>query len=103
MVENLYDIDKVVDIGEDVKSILKYKNIVIKRIVSSENLEVCTFSQEEAEWVLLVEGSAEISMKNRNYILKRGDFIFIPKKQEHTILKVETGTIWLAIHIYDKE
>ncbi len=103
MFKNIYDIPEIGYTGEILEDILKYKNVAIKRIVSSAKLEKSTFYQEEAEWVLLLEGSAEIMMGEKDYTLAKGDFLFIPPKLEHTIVTVEAGTIWLAIHIYEKE
>ncbi len=103
MFKNIYDIPEIGHTGEILEDILKYKNVAIKRIVSSSNLEKSTFCQEEAEWVLLLEGSAKIMMGEKDYTLSKGDSLFIPPKLEHTIVTVEAGTIWLAIHIYEKE
>lgn len=103
MFKNIYDIPEIGHTGEILEDILKYKNVAIKRIVSSAKLEKSTFYQEEAEWVLLLEGSAKIMMGEKDYTLAKGDFLFIPPKLEHTIVTVEAGTIWLAIHIYEKE
>ena len=102
-IQNLFDITSVPSEGEAVENLLAYKNIEIKRIVSSDKLDTHTFCQEEAEWVSVLQGSAEIVMHNKRYILQKGDSLFIPPHQEHTIAKVEKSTVWLAVHIYEKE
>ena len=103
MMKNLFDITSVPSKGELAENLLSYKNVKIKRIVSSDRLETDTFCQEEAEWVSLVQGSAEIVMNEEHYTLQKGDSLFIPPLQKHTIAKVEKGTVWLAIHIYGEE
>ena len=103
MQRNIFNIPAIPQSGEIVEDILKYKNVHIKCIVSSDMLQENTFCQEEAEWVSLLQGSAEIMMNEEYYALKKGDSLFIPPFQKHTIVKVEKGTIWLAIHIYGKE
>ncbi len=103
MLRNIFDISAIPQNGEIAEDILKYKNVHIKRIVSSDTLQKSIFCQEEAEWVSLLQGSAEIVMNKERYRLQKGDSLFIPPLQKHTIAKVEKGTIWLAIHIYGEE
>ena len=103
MHQNLFDIAPVPSKGEVVENLLMYKNIEIKRIVSADKLDVDTFCQDEAEWVAVLQGSAAIVMQEKRYTLQKGDTLFIPPRQKHTIVKVEKGTVWLAIHIYGKE
>ena len=103
MTEQLFDLSQLPETGEFSEEILRYRNIAIKRIVSSDTLETDTFVQEEAEWVMLLEGEAELVMGEVCYNLTKGEYLFIPPRTEHTIKSVKAGTIWLAIHIYDKE
>lgn len=102
-IHNLFDIASVPSEGELEDSLLSYKNIKIKRIVSSDRLEIDTFCQKEAEWVVLLQGSAEIVMNEEHYRLQKGDSLFIPPLQKHTIAKVEKGTVWLAIYIDEEK
>ena len=103
MTTNLFDLSQLPETGEFAEEILHYRNIAIKRIVSSDRLETNTFVQEEAEWVMLLEGEAELVMGDLCYNLTKGESLFIPPRTKHTIRDVKAGTIWLAIHIYDKE
>ncbi len=103
MQNNIFDISAIPHIGELAEDILNYKNVHIKRIVSSEVLKESTFCQEEAEWVILLKGNAQLLMNDVIYTLKEGDHLFIPARNEHTILQVCKGTLWLAIHIYNKD
>jgi len=99
---NIFNISETPQTGELTEDILHYKNVRIKRIVSSDKLERDTFCQQEAEWVCLLEGSAEIAMDRQTYHLQKGDFLFIPPLHEHTVTSVTKGTVWLAIHIYEE-
>ncbi len=85
------------------EELLSYRNITINRIVSSDILEVDTFCQKEAEWVVLLAGNAQIKMQGTCYNLHKGDSLFIPPMTEHTITRVTRGTIWLTVHIYEEE
>ena len=86
--------------GENFTTLLNHKNIKIVRIISSDILDTNKYIQNEDEWILIIEGKATIKMNNKEYNLIKGDTLFIPSKTEHIINSVESGTIWLAIHIY---
>ncbi|MEA2028074.1 MAG: cupin domain-containing protein [Campylobacterota bacterium] len=96
---NLFD--KVVPLeGEAFNTLLKHKNIKIVRIVSSKDLQPTTYTQEEDEWVLLIQGQATLTIDNKKEVLSQGESLFIPALTPHSVEKVEEGTIWLAVHIY---
>ena len=103
MQNNIFDVCAIPHEGEIAEDVLKYKNVHIKRIVSSATLKETTFCQKEAEWVVLLQGNATLLMNDVVYVLEAGDYLFIPALQEHTIQQVQKGTLWLAIHIYDKD
>jgi len=86
--------------GEDFTTLLEHKNIKINRIVSSNNLELIEYVQEEDEWVVVIEGEATLLLKNEKKILKKGDTLFIPSKTPHKVLKTSHGTVWLTVHIH---
>ena len=79
--------------------LLEHKNIKIVRIVSSDNLEEKTYSQDEDEWVIIIEGSATLELEGEKRYLKRGDSLFIPAHTPHQVLETASGTVWLAVHI----
>ncbi len=103
MIGNILNTPPVPEFGESIEGVLKYKNIEIKRILSSQSLDQVTFCQKEAEWVVVLQGSAELLMGDVTYTLGSGDHLFIPSLQEHTITKVKDGTLWLAVHIYEED
>ena len=86
--------------GEDFTTLLEHKNIKIKRIVSSADLQPLEYIQDEDEWLVVIEGEAILLLKNEKKVLKKGDTLFIPAKTPHKILKTSYGTVWLAVHIY---
>lgn len=85
--------------GEDFTTLLSYKNIKINRIVSSDNVETVEYTQEEDEWVVLLQGKATLLLHGKELILTEGETLFIPAKTTHSILKTDKNTLWLAIHI----
>lgn len=86
--------------GEDFTTLLEHKNIKINRIVSSDTLETKEYSQDEDEWLVLLEGEAILLLNSEEKNLKKGDTLFIPAKLPHTILRTSHGTIWLTVHIF---
>ncbi len=84
------------------ENIFSDENILIERIVSNGVSSPVNFwyNQTEDEWVLLLDGEAEIEFANESKKLKKGDFLFIPANQKHRVSYVskQPNCIWLAIH-----
>lgn len=99
LLSNIYDYIPPMS-GEEFNTLLSHKNIKIIQIVSSNNLEPTEYIQDEDEWVVLLKGSAKLIIDNQDIELKSGDYLFIPAHTPHTLLSVEDGTLWLAVHIY---
>ena len=95
---NLFDYT-IPAMSETFTTLLKYKNITINRIVSSDSLEAKTYTQEEDEWVVLLEGEAVLQIEERERKLTKGDSLLIPAKTPHKVLQTQKGTLWLTVHI----
>jgi cupin 2 domain-containing protein len=85
------------------ETIVHTPELLIERIVTNKNFHAPGgwFDQDRDEWVLLIEGEAEIEFENHDIIcMKKGDYILIPSHQQHRILRVSKnpGCIWLGIH-----
>ena len=106
--ENLFDnIPSLVE-GEDFSELLKLRNVIIERIVSSDPAGICcaarpdnkVYCQAQDEWVILVKGKAQLRINDDIVSLKAGDYLFIPAMTPHQVLTTSNDCIWLAIHIY---
>jgi cupin 2 domain-containing protein len=86
--------------GELFETILKEKNVVIEKILSSNIIPDKEYLQDHDEWVMVVDGEAEILIDNKVTTLSAGDYIFIKSKVPHKVLKTSNGTIWLAVKIF---
>ncbi|WP_373031143.1 cupin domain-containing protein [Sulfurovum sp.] len=86
--------------GETLTTLLEHKNIKINRIVSSDDLKVTEYAQEEDEWLVVLEGQATLLLDNEEKELSKGDTLFIPSKTPHRILSTQPGTVWLTVHIF---
>lgn len=55
------------------------------------------YNQEQDEWVLLVEGEAELEIEDQVLTLCRGDYLLIPKHTPHRVRSTAKNTLWLGI------
>jgi cupin 2 domain-containing protein len=85
--------------GERFDVLLKHKNLVVERIVSSANLTPNKHVQSQDEWVLLVRGEAEIEVAGEAVVLRSGDYLFLPSGTVHTVKSASEGAMWLAVHL----
>lgn len=86
--------------GEIFETLLACKNLVIERIVSSAQQSPCSYQQPQDEWVILLQGTAELEVKGQTIQLNEGDYLFLPANTLHTVKQTSHGALWLAVHIY---
>ena len=86
--------------GERFEALLRHRNLVVERIVSSAFTEGQEEVQPQDEWVLLVQGEARLKVDGVVTPLLAGDYLFLPAGTPHTVECVSAGAIWLAIHLY---
>lgn len=87
---------------ETFEDILRTPNIRIERIVSygQSSPEEGWYDQDEAEWVILLQGSAVLGFENGKEIsLQAGDYVHIPAHCRHRVVMTdkEEVTVWLAV------
>lgn len=78
------------------------KNVKIERIVSAGHASPKDFwyNQRQAEWVMVLDGSAEIEFADGNIsVLSAGDSLLIPAHVRHRVKSTaaDKPTIWLAV------
>ena len=86
-------------------TLLEAKNLRIERIVSQGHCspEGFWYDQNQHEWVLVLQGAAQLTIEGETKELKPGDSLNIPAHQKHRVdwtIPVEP-TIWLAV-FYDE-
>lgn len=86
--------------GERFETLLKHRNLVVERIVSSSAIRPVEYVQTQDEWVLLIEGEAVLEVVGERHELKRGDYLFLPAGVPHTVLSTSQGALWLALHLH---
>lgn len=85
--------------GERFESLLRHGNVHIERILSSAVPEPGTYVQGQAEWVVVLQGRAALTVGGQRCVLDAGDYLYIAPGVPHTVDETETGTLWLAVHI----
>jgi cupin 2 domain-containing protein len=84
--------------GEIVKRLLSSKKFMIERVVSAaSNLPSHVYNQKEGEFVMLIDGYAELEFQKQIVKMRKGDYINIPPHSKHRILKTDKNTQWLCI------
>ena len=93
------------EIKEEVFEVLvSAEHVRIERIVSEGQVTPAGewLSQDEREWVILVQGSAEILFEDdgSRCNMAPGDHVFIVSKRRHRVERTDQNgkTIWLAVH-----
>ncbi|MCK5450572.1 MAG: cupin domain-containing protein [Candidatus Omnitrophica bacterium] len=94
--------DKLKD--EFFETLLDVDGVKIERIVSSGQgtPKGEWLFQEKNEWVILLEGSAELLFKDEDNLYKMipGDYIYVKAGREHRVQRTdpEKKTVWVAVH-----
>jgi cupin 2 domain-containing protein len=101
MKQNLFDQVPEKAPKELFTELLSANDIRIERIVSFGQVSPNGFWYEQAEneWILLLEGSAQIRFDNRLIALAPGDYLNIQAGTRHRVEKTATDgrTVWLAV------
>ena len=97
---NLYTDAQAPQAGERFDELLRHRNLVVERIVSSAEIVPHDYVQAQDEWVLLVHGEADLRIKGELRTLKAGDYVFLPAGTPHRVERTQPGTLWLAVHLH---
>ncbi|TCP09177.1 cupin domain-containing protein [Uruburuella suis] len=93
---------------EAFETLLQSPTVRIERIVSHGHASPADFwyDQEEAEWVLLVQGNARLAFADgRETALEAGDYVHIPAHCRHRVVQTDPNmpTVWLAVFYTEPE
>ena len=84
--------------------LLSLKNIRIEKIVSKGNItpKGKWMKQRHDEWVILLQGKAELEFADSTIFLGKGEYVFIPRNIRHRVKYTSRRPVcyWLAVHIY---
>lgn len=86
---------------EEFTELFMSPHVRVERIVSHghQSPEGFWYDQEENEWVILLEGEAEILFQDPEEctILGKGDWLLIPRHKKHRVTRTSSPAIWLAV------
>ncbi len=99
--QNLFDRIPEKAAQEVITELLTAKKVRIERIVSfgQGSPDGFWYDQPENEWVLLLEGSAQIQIEERHVAMRSGDYLYIPARTRHRVEKTaeKDRTVWLTV------
>jgi cupin 2 domain-containing protein len=82
------------------------QSVKIERIVSHSHKSPPGFwyDQPEDEWVMVLRGHATLEFAGGEFVeMKEEDYLTIPSHVKHRVHETDPETIWLAVHIIEKE
>lgn len=91
--------------GEITEALLSARGVRLERIVSHGQASPpgYWYDQAEAEWVLVLSGSARLAIAGEpeDRVLREGDAIFLPAHCRHRVTWTDPdrSTVWLALFI----
>lgn len=99
-IDNLFTHTEPPHEGERFDALLRHKNLVVERIVSSSVLASREYVQAQDEWVVLLRGEAVLNVAGESRTLTPGDYLFLPAGVPHTVERTSHGAVWLAVHLH---
>jgi cupin 2 domain-containing protein len=101
---NIYELTLGINQVEQFESIESGQNIRIERIISTGQTTPVGqwYDQDADEWVVLLQGDAEISFEKGSLVrLRAGDYLMISAHQKHRVeyTSIEPPCIWLGMRI----
>lgn len=101
---NIFDLSNIKSFSHEVfEELFQNENIRIERIVSTGQItpEGDWYDSEFNEWVILLEGEAEITFEDGTIQkLQKGSYFSISAHQKHRVSYTSSNPpcIWLAVH-----
>ncbi|MEP6673339.1 MAG: cupin domain-containing protein [Chthoniobacter sp.] len=105
VVDNLLRTATDSDDREQIKELLATGSVRIEQIVShgQASPEGFWYDQPEAEWVVLLQGSATLLIEGEPGVtLGAGDYLLIPAHLRHRVERTSEDALWLAVHFRDE-
>jgi len=85
--------------GEHVEGLARVGNVVIEQILDGVVDEPVDYDQDHDEWVVLLEGAAELEVNGETLRLEQGDWVLLPRQTPHRLMRTTEGTSWLAVRM----
>lgn len=89
--------DLVPDDAEDFHELVAFAGVRVEHIVSSARPDTDVQSQDWDEWVCVLRGSATLDVAGASIELAAGDWLFLPARVVHRVMRTAAGTHWVAV------
>jgi cupin 2 domain-containing protein len=84
--------------GETFRPLASLGGAQVEEIVSSSMPDTDVQVQDHDEWVVLLEGDATLEVEGVAHHLRAGDWVLLPARIPHRVLRTDRGARWLAVH-----
>jgi quercetin dioxygenase-like cupin family protein len=88
------------EVGERFRPLAGMHGTVVEEIVSSAEPDQVEYLQSHDEWVVVLEGLAELEVAGDRVLLERGGWLLLPAGVPHRVRYTAEGTRWLAVHTH---
>jgi cupin 2 domain-containing protein len=95
---NLFESAEPPHAGERFESLTKSGGLEVERILSSGDVPSADYLQPHDEWVVLLRGSARLTVRGVEHRLRPGDWHWLPAGTPHSVAETTEGAVWLAVH-----
>ena len=100
--ESFVDVPAAAPGTERFDVLLRSRGVTLERIVSSGSHPAQQYCQAQDEWVMLVQGSAEMRIDGLPVQLQAGQFLMLPKNTLHEVVSTSENAVWLALHVHEQ-
>jgi hypothetical protein len=87
------------DVGERTEVLAETPLVTVEHVLSGRLDDAVAYRQDHDEWVVVVEGSAELDVDGERHELTAGDWLLLPEGTPHRLLRTAPGTRWLAVRV----
>jgi cupin 2 domain-containing protein len=96
---HLDDPTEAPETGERFETLASVRGVVVEHILSSASDVAVRYVQDQDEWVVVLAGSAVVDVDGERHDLGAGDWVLLPARVPHTVVRTAAATAWLAVHI----
>jgi cupin 2 domain-containing protein len=96
-INNLNEGKKAAENSEVFSTLFQNTTLKIESIRSSLKTPGQLYNQDQDEWVLLLEGEAQLEIIDEIRTMYSGDYLFLPKHTQHRVLSTSENALWLAV------
>jgi cupin 2 domain-containing protein len=89
--------------GERTDELFRMHGVVVEEILNGELAAPVDYDQDHDEWVVLVDGGAELEVGGERLSLLPGDWLFLPWHTPHRLVRTDPGSRWLAVRFPAEE